>query len=156
MNKNNRGFTLIELIIVIIILGVLAVVVAPKFINVSTDARITTLDALEGSMRSASLMVNLKARIANKTDCTTDPTIEVDGEDITLRCGFPCPHPSGIAQVVDADEGFTWVGGNCGGLLGSIDVRLDSAEDPSNCKINYAAARSEDSFPIYNKTVTGC
>jgi MSHA pilin protein MshA len=154
--SNKHGFTLIELIIVIVILGVLSVTAAPYFIDVSSDARVAKLDALEGSLRSASSMANYKARIENKTDCSTDPTIEVKGEAITLRCGFPCPHPNGIAKVVDANEGFKWVGGNCGGLLGAIDVQLTDAPDPSNCKIRYAAARSEDSSPIFTATTSGC
>ena len=82
--QNKHGFTIIELIIVIVILGVLSVTAAPFFIDVSTDARLAKLDALEGSMRSASSMVNYKARIENKTDCDTDPTVEVQGEAITF------------------------------------------------------------------------
>jgi MSHA pilin protein MshA len=154
--QNKHGFTLIELIIVIVILGVLSVTAAPFFIDVSTDARLAKLDALEGSMRSASSMVNYKARIENKTDCDTDPTVEVQGEAITLRCGFPCPHPNGITKVVDAEDGFTWVGGNCAGRLGAIDVQISDAPDPSNCKIRYAAARSEDSSPFFTPTTDGC
>jgi MSHA pilin protein MshA len=60
-------------------------------------------------MRSASGLVNLKAIIEKKTDCSTDPTIEIGNEFITLRCGYPCPHPSGIAQAVETDDSFTWV-----------------------------------------------
>ncbi len=155
MYNNSRGFTLIELIIVIIILGVLSVTAVPKFININTDARITTLETLEGAMRSASSMVNLKARIENKTDCSTDPTVEVEGEDIRLRCGYPCPHPKGIGSIVNAD-GFTFVGGNCGGVLGNINVRLDSAPDPDKCRITYAAARGVNQPPSYVTTTTGC
>jgi len=154
--QNNHGFTLIELIIVIVILGILSVAVAPKFIDISTDARIAKLGALEGSMRSASSLVNFKAKIENKTDCTSDPTIDVGGEAITLRCGYPCPHPNGITNVVDAEDGFNWVGGNCAGLLGAIDVQITDAPVPSNCKILYAAARSEDTPPSYTQTIDGC
>ncbi|WP_293746025.1 prepilin-type N-terminal cleavage/methylation domain-containing protein [uncultured Paraglaciecola sp.] len=154
--QNKNGFTLIELIIVIVILGILSVTASPLFIDISTDARIAKLDALEGSMRSASELVNYKARIENKTDCLIDPTIEVAGESITLRCGYPCPHPNGITNSVDADEGFDWVGGNCAGRLGAKDVQITDAPDPSNCKIRYAAARSEDSSPIFTATTSGC
>jgi MSHA pilin protein MshA len=122
MKSKNHGFTLIELVVVIVILGILSATVAPKFINLSSDARIAKLESLEGSMRSASGLVNLKATIGNKTDCSTDPTIQVGNEFITLRCGYPCPHPKGIARAVETDDSFTWVGGNCGGQLGAIEV----------------------------------
>jgi MSHA pilin protein MshA len=157
MHQKTHGFTLIELIIVIVILGVLSAVAVPKFIDLGTDARIASLEGLEGAMRSASTLVNMKARMEDKTDCTTDPTIEVGSEVITLRCGYPCPHPSGIQVAVDADDKFTWVGGNCSGLLGAIDVRVNDAPDPTNCEIRYAAARAEDNNPPrYTVTTTGC
>ncbi|PSW46338.1 type II secretion system protein [Photobacterium leiognathi] len=51
MKKN--GFTLIELVVVIVILGILAVVAAPKFMNLQVDARNASLKGLEGSLKSA-------------------------------------------------------------------------------------------------------
>jgi len=156
MKLDSKGFTLIELIIVIVILGILAPVAAPRFIDFGTDARVATLQALEGSMRSASELVNLRARIENKLDCNTDPTIEMGGETITLRCGYPCPHPSGIARTVVTESPFNWVGGNCVGRLGEIDVQVSNAPDPGNCKIRYAAARSETTKPFFTATTTGC
>lgn len=155
MKSRSKGFTLIELIIVIVILGILAVTAASRFIDVSSDARIASLESLEGSMRSASDLVHYKARIEDKTDCATDPTIEMEGETITLRCGYPCPHPSGIARTVITDDTFRWVGGNCGGQLGRIDVQLLDAPDPSKCKIAYTSAR-QDRTPGFTLTTEGC
>jgi len=155
MRNKNHGFTLIELVIVIVILGVLSVTAAPKFMNLTSDARITKLEALEGSMRSATNLVNLKARIENKTDCATDSTVQVGDELITLRCGYPCPHPRGIAKAVDTDDSFSWVGGNCSGQLGAIDVKLNNAPDPDKCKIHYVSARAS-SPPGFKLTITGC
>ena len=62
MNKNNnKGFTLIELIVVIVILGILAVTAAPKFIDLQADARKSALQGLKGAMSSAAKMVYGKA-----------------------------------------------------------------------------------------------
>ncbi|MDU0355238.1 prepilin-type N-terminal cleavage/methylation domain-containing protein [Paraglaciecola aquimarina] len=154
-NHTQSGFTLIELIIVIVILGILAVVAFPKFIDISADARIATLESLEGSMRAASKLVNVKAIIQNKTDCAADPTVDVGNDSITLRCGYPCPHPNGIAKAVDTDDSFTWVGGNCSGQLGAIDVRVTNAPDPANCQIRYASARATQA-PTYTLKTSGC
>lgn len=155
MLKKQKGFTLIELIIVITLLGILSIIALPRFLDIGTDARIAALEQMEVSMKAATNLVNIKAEIENKTDCSTDPVIEMGDNDITLRCGYPCPHPSGIANAVDYDEGFEWVGGNCGGQLGNIDVRLADAPDPANCKIRYVSARSTRE-PEIVKTISGC
>ena len=156
-NRNtSRGFTLIELVIVIVILSILAITATPRFIDIGTDARLAKLDSLKGTILTAANFVNIKARMENKTDCSADPTITMGSETITLRCGYPCPHTNGIGRAVVGEDGVSWVGGNCAGVLGNLDLRLTNAPDPSACKINYAAARSADSKPILNVTTTGC
>ncbi len=50
MRRN--GFTLIELVVVIVLLGILAVTAAPRFLNLQTDARNAALEGLKGSIES--------------------------------------------------------------------------------------------------------
>jgi MSHA pilin protein MshA len=148
-------FTLIELVVVILLLGILAATALLRFLDVSTDARIAKHESLEGSMRTASSMVNAKAIMQNKIDCSTDLIVEMQSETITLRCGYPCPHPSGIENAVVAGDGFSWVGANCSGLLGNILVQISDAPDLGNCQIRYAASRGNGppSFSVIN---SGC
>lgn len=155
MLGKNQGFTLIELIVVIVILGILAIIAIPKFVDIGTDARLAKIYTLESALITATNLVSLKAQLENKTDCATDPTIALGDTQITLRCGYPCPHPSGIGNAITEADGFEWIGGNCAGQLGNIDARILDAPDPANCKIRYVSARSTRA-PEINLTISGC
>ncbi|MCG9747988.1 prepilin-type N-terminal cleavage/methylation domain-containing protein [Shewanella sp. Isolate8] len=64
--KKQNGFTLIELVVVIIILGILAVTAAPKFINLQSDARKSTVEGVKAALQGANSLVYSKAAIAGK------------------------------------------------------------------------------------------
>ncbi len=69
MNKQ-RGFTLIELVVVIIILGVLSAVAVPKFIDLSTDAKNAAAKGVAGSISSGT-SINFAAKAAGNLSAVT-------------------------------------------------------------------------------------
>ena len=111
--KNQKGFTLIELIIVIVVLGILAVTAAPQFINIGSDARVSTLQKIEASMISASDLIYAKSLIAgdeklgidtkDTADLTDDAYFKVDGYDVLF--GYPAPSAEGIILALNLSAG---------------------------------------------------
>lgn|GEM_PF-198909 len=77
MNRK-AGFTLIELVVVIVILGVLAVVAAPRFLNLQESAREVTLEGVAGAMEGVITQVNAKAFVAGLTPSISNPGNQQD------------------------------------------------------------------------------
>lgn len=88
--KLHKGFTLIELIIVIVILGVLAVSAAPKFLDLSSDAQVASLNGMKAAITSGTDLLHAKARLDNQV--SGDGSITVDGTNIVLYDGYPTGH----------------------------------------------------------------
>lgn len=105
MNRKN-GFTLIELILVIVILGIIAATAIPKFSNLTRDARIAKLEGMRGAMRSGTTMIYSKAVIQGKI--SGDDTITLDGASVSLNSGYPIGHWAfGFSYTVNL-EGLTY------------------------------------------------
>lgn len=70
---DSHGFTLIELVLVILILAVLAAFALPRFSDLSTDARLAALDSLAGTMQSTIGIVRSKAYAQGLSPAATNP-----------------------------------------------------------------------------------
>ncbi|OEF28177.1 type II secretion system protein [Vibrio rumoiensis] len=99
----SKGFTLIELVVVIVILGILAVTAAPKFLNLQDDARVSTLKALSGAINSATGIVFGKSAVAG---IDSQESGSVDG--IAVIYGYPEATFENLTKFVDGVEDANW------------------------------------------------
>lgn len=155
--KRNQGFTLVELVIVIVILGILAVTAAPKFFNFATDARVSTLNAVKSSINSAGSMVYGKAVLEGKQAAAT---ATLDSPAIALVYGYPKATSTDLVKAIDL-ETSEW---------DLVEVAADPNANPATgasvtikpkgvttvCQVTYTEAKSASEKPVVTVTSTGC
>jgi MSHA pilin protein MshA len=103
MSKAQQGgFTLIELVVVIVILGILAAFAVPRFMGLEGEARASTVKSLGGSLRAAASMARGKCQAQG---CGAAGTVTIEGQAITMVNGYP--NRDSIALLLQNTNGFS-------------------------------------------------
>src|SRR3989454_12569671 len=100
MTKQTSGFTLIELIVVILILGILAAIAAPRFIDLTSQARIAALNGLRAAVSSAATLANALTVAQGNT---SGQPITIEGNVVVQMSNY---YPTSAGGGIDAAVRF--------------------------------------------------
>lgn len=132
MNRQ-AGFTLVELVVVIVILGLLAATALPRFINVTRDARISSLNGVAGGLRSAAALA--RAQYVLNGD-NTAATITMEGQSVAVSTGADTggrPTAVGIRDAMPDPDGYGVT------VAGTVVTYRPASGGSATCQIEYEA-----------------
>ncbi|MEM9102527.1 MAG: type II secretion system protein [Pseudomonadota bacterium] len=138
-----KGFTLIELIVVITVLGILVSVAAPRFVALQSDARKAVMQGVEASLRGAATLVYSKALIEGKEATASGQSITVENASVSLVYGYPSA--DSIAKLITIEKNGNIVFG--APSTGKVVIEYTNA---NQCTVTYYEATS-----LKAATVTG-
>lgn len=161
--RQQAGFTLVELVTVILILGVLAAVALPRYADLQGKAREAKVKAVAGSIKAATGLVKASAT-AGGVSCgaATGTSVTMEGLSVDLNHCYPqalAAFTTGVlgASNVAAADGWTLPAGTGGSAAGSVlVVQLSDATTPASCSISYTSAANATTPPVISTSVGGC
>ncbi|MFG6432918.1 type II secretion system protein [Roseateles sp. LYH14W] len=153
-----RGFTLFELVLTLLIVGMLAAVALPRFLQVSDEARVASLNSLAAAVRTAATAWRMKCAARSAAGCPMSVgvfNLNAGTQSIQMWNGWPDAGDSIGSNGID-------IAVNARGFDVSISVgqitawRMGSAPDPANCSVQYREAVSAGTEPTITVKTSGC
>lgn len=149
--QNQKGFTLVELIVVIVILGILSATALPRFINVTNEARVAAVNGLAGGLRSGVAVAQARYFA---TGTNTTPIAMADGSSVAVgtagaASGVPTAAAAGIGAMMRCESATVCQG-----------AAIDLTVAPTTWRPNGGSATCQATYDATNGAVavvvTGC
>lgn len=154
MKTKNKGFTLIELVIVITVIGILAALALPRFAALQADARRAKMSGAMGSVKAAAAMAHATL-IARGFDAsftgTPSPAIVIEGVTVVYENGYP--NAATIVPLAGLDSDYI-TSGLTAPRIAAPDSGHIGATTATDCTIGYTPAAAANTQPTYTVYAT--
>ena len=140
IRTSQRGFTLIELLVVIVILGILAAFAVPRFMGLEDQARVASVNAMAGRLRSAATMAHGVWEASGNPATITVPGVAAA---ITITNGYP--NNIGVQQLLQDTSGYT--------INAAGNRFTPNGAKNANCWVQYNQSAANSTFTLTYGTV---